>query len=295
MSMNPRLLTIFVTVCDTLNMTAAAQRLFLTQPAVSAAIKALEEDLGVVLFERLNRHLHLTPAGTQLNDYARHVLQLSAEAQAAVSATHQSTPLRIGSSITIGIKILPALVARFQHDHPDVTITVIVDNTETILAALSDNTLDIGLVEGLIPPHPLAATPFMKDELVVIAPLHHPLCSQQSVSLQALIAQPLLLRDPQSGTRRLGDAALLQHGLTVSPRWESSSTLALVEAVKAGLGVSILPKRLVEDALKRHEVELLHVEGLNLSRDLLWVIHQDKYRSPSLSAWIDALENNAIR
>ena len=292
--MNPRLLTIFITVCDTLNMTEAARQLFMTQPAVSAAIKALEEDLGVVLFERLNRRLHLTPSGILLRDYARHLVRLSDEAQSAVNALHQATPLRLGSSITIGIKLLPKLVADFKTKHPEISVSVTVDNTDTILAMVADDRLDLGMVEGLAPSLPLVANPFQHDELVVMAHPNSPLVDHSVVSLPALLEHPLLLRDTQSGTRKLVDAALLQHGTCVTPRWESSSTLALVEAVKADLGVAILPKRLVEDALTKGDVVLINVPDLNLSREFIWVIHQDKYRSPSLRAWIDLLHENTL-
>jgi DNA-binding transcriptional LysR family regulator len=270
-------------------MTAAAHALHLSQPAVSAAIRDLETDLGVVLFERLNRRLTLTPAGAHLADVARHVLQLTAEAKTAVMATHRASPLRIGSSITIGIKLLPELIARYQSLHPEVKVSVTVHTTETITAMVAQNQLDLGLVEGQIPPAPLVAIPFMRDELAVIAPPDHPLGQAVSVRLEAICAQALLMRDRASGTRQLADAALLQHGFKVTPTWESISTQALVEAVKAGLGISILPWRLVDDAVQRGEVVRLNVDALRLSRDFLVITHRDKYRSRSLNTFIELL------
>jgi DNA-binding transcriptional LysR family regulator len=284
--MNPRLLTIFIAVCDAPSMTAAAKALYLSQPAVSAAIRDLERDLGVVLFERLNRRLTLTPAGAHLADVARHVLQLTAQARTDVMATHHASPLRIGSSITIGIKVLPELIARFQALNPKVEVTVTVHTTETITAMVAQNALDLGLVEGQVPPAPLVAMPFMRDDLVVIAPPDHPLSHSPSVELHAIGTQALLMRDTASGTRQLADAALLQHGHKVTPTWESISTQALVEAVKAGLGLSILPWRLVEDALKRGDVVRLNVPELRLARDFLAITHRDKYHSPSLTAFL---------
>ena len=287
--MNPRLLTIFIAVCDAPSLTAAAKALYLSQPAVSAAIRDLEADLGVVLFERLNRRLILTPAGAQLADIARHVLRLTEDAKSAVMATHRASPLRIGSSITIGIKLLPELIARYQARYPDVNVTVTVHTTERITALVAQNALDLGLVEGQIPPAPLVAVPFMRDDLVVIAPKDHPLRHAANVSLEALCAQALLMRDPASGTRQLADAALLQHGFHVTPAWESISTLALVEAVKAGLGVAILPWRLVEEAINRGDVVRLNVPQLRLARDFLAITHRDKYRSASLTAFLELL------
>lgn len=287
--MNLRLLTIFVAVCDAPTLTAAAQSLYMSQPAVSAAIRDLETDLGVVLFDRLNRRLTLTAAGTHLVDIARQLLQLSDDAKTSVAATHQASPLRIGSSITIGIKLLPDLIARFKSRYPDVQVTVTVHTTESITAKVAHNTLDIGLVEGLVPHAPLVAVPFLRDELVVIAPPDHPLTHLDSVPLAHLCTYPLLLRDSESGTRRLADAALLQHGFSITPAWESISTLALVEAVKAGLGVSILPLRLVEDALNRQDVMRLNVPELILSRDFLAITHRDKYHSASLRAFMALL------
>ncbi len=292
--MNPRLLHIFVNVSETLSMTETAKRLYLSQPAVSAAIRDLENDLEVVLFERINRHLILTPAGAQLLDVARQVLDLHARAQASVKATHQASPLRLGSSITIGIKLLPNLVAEFQRRHPAVSVSVTVHNTDTITAMVADHRLDVGLVEGQVPLAPLTAIPFLRDELTVIAPPNHPCSSLKAVPLSELTRYPLLMRDVDSGTRRLADAALLQHGITLRPAWESISTLALIEAVKAGLGLSILPLRLVDDALKRHDVVTLPVPELTLSRDFLIVTYQDKYLSASLNAFIELVKTNAI-
>ena len=183
------------------------------------------------------------------------------------------------------------LIQTFQHRYPNVNRTATVHNTDTITSLVASHALDVGLVEGQLPLAPLSAVPFMRDELTVIAPPHHPLTHHTTVPLIELTHYPLLMRDVDSGTRRLADAALLQHGITIRPSWESISTLALIEAVKAGLGLSILPKRLVEEALKRQDVVTLMVPELALSREFLIVTHQDKYPSASLTAFINLVKN----
>ena len=122
---------IFIAVCDNMNMTSAAETLYMSQSAVSQAIAELEKHYDVHLFERLSRKLYLTQAGQKLLSYARHIVRMNAEVENDMKAMHQNGSIRIGASVTVGSHVLPKLVSRFEKRNPQTDIEVFEDNTKS--------------------------------------------------------------------------------------------------------------------------------------------------------------------
>ena len=284
--MTLRHLRIFVAVCETNSITAAGEKLFIAQPSVSLAIKELETHYGVKLFDRISKRLHLTAVGKQFLQYATHIVSLFEEIETNLKNWDSIGKLRIGTSITIGNDLLPDLILALQAQYPDLTIEALVDNSKNIEAALLANQIDIGLIEGTCEHPYLYQEAFLQDELVFICHPTHPFANQD-IDISMLHQQPFLLREKGSAGRELLECLLTTHQLTISTRFQSISTHALVKGVEANLGLSLLPYRLVEDALLDNRISSFNVKHVNLQRQFYLLYHQNKYLSPSVLALID--------
>ena len=169
--MNLNHLTIFHAVAQTGSMTLGAERLDISQPAVSKQVQELERALGVPLFDRIGRRVRLSQAGELLADYARRLFALAREAEEAMADVRHvgRGRLAVGASTTIGTYLLPAVVAEFGRRYPGVALLVEIANTEQVHRRLARHELDVGLTEGFVEGNELDAEVFHEDELVVIA------------------------------------------------------------------------------------------------------------------------------
>ncbi len=289
--MTLRHLRIFIQVVKSGSVTAAAKALYLAQPAVSQAIRELEDLLGVRLFDRMSKKLYITESGKKLYAYAVSVMDLLEEMQHTVTDTQNAGVLRVGASITIGTHYMPTLVKQFAAAHPNADVRVLVSSSETIENKVLDNELDFALIEGIAHAPQLEKWEWMQDKLVAVCCPSHPLLLQQPVSLEQLASAPLLLREKGSGTRELFDALLRTHNCKVTPKWESTSTHALINAVREGLGVSVLPYRLIEHELQSGQISCLTTNGFSLKRSYVLIRHKNKHLSPLMQAFIKMLKD----
>ena len=279
--MTLRHLRIFVTVCDTGGVTAAARALYMAQPSVSLALQELEGYYGVPFFDRIARRLHLTQAGERFLTYARHILTLYEEMERSVRNLDGAGFLRVGASSTCGSCLMPQLAQAFARQFPQVELRVTVDNSNSLQQRVMENRLDLALVEGVSPWDKLETIPFLTDELVVLCPADDPAAEKGVITLEQLSQARLLLREEGSGTRELIDSVMRVEGCTLHPVWESISTGAILSAVRAGLGLTILPERLAREEVRQGRVRRLAVEGVRFPRNLSVVYHEHKFLSPS--------------
>ena len=284
--MTIRHLKIFLSVYETGSTAAAGRELRVAQPSVSVALGELEDYYKIRLFERYGRRLLVTDAGRSFYQYARHVVDLFEEMEDNARHLSVDSTLRIGSSITIGTYFLPQYITAFQRTHPGTRVQVVVENTGTITQYLLSNQIDLALVEGAIA-HPfLIARPYRQDRLVLVCHPGHPFAAAAAVTAEMVQAQPLLLREPGSAVRELVDTLMEGRGLVVDPVWQSVSTQAIIRAVKAGLGLSILPYYLVKDHLDRGELATAAVEGMDFQRSYAVVFHKNKFHFPAMDDFI---------
>ena len=285
--MTLRHLKIFLAVCDQGGVTAAANVLYLSQPSVSQAIAELETHYGVRLFDRMSRRLFLTQDGTRMLYYARHILSLFDDMENEMRNCDAIGHIRLGCSLTIATCLLPGYVRRFSQLYPQIQLSVTVDNSQAIQRRVLENQVDLALVEGVIHPGQLVAQPIAHDRLILVCGAGHPLWGHQWVEAGELTQYPLILRERGSGARELLDSALLTLGLAVQPAWESINTQAIVEAVAAGLGLSVLPRLLVEEEIRRGRLWPLELRGVSLGQDFSLIYHTGKYLPPSALAFVD--------
>lgn len=280
---------IFIAVYHEQSVTRAAAKLGLTQPATSLAVKELEEYYHTRLFERSGRGIRPTQAGDHLYPSAVRVLSLYEEMDLAMKTWDTNGNLRIGSSISIGSCILPQLISRFTKHYPDLDVYVKVDSSDVIERGIIENRLDFALIEGNIHSDKIKSQVFLDDELIPICGRFHRLADAKDVALDDLKEERFLMREKNSGTRELTDSNFAVHGFRITPAWESTSTTALINAAAAGLGISILPKRLLEKQLRMHQIFSFTIQDIDLSRHYSLVYHENKYISPPMQSFFDML------
>ena len=285
--MTLRHLQIFRAICENgCNTTHAAKALHMTQPAVSLALRELEKHYGVTLFDRIGRRLRITEGGRQMLEYASRIGTLFEDMETSMHNWDAMGVVRVGASITIGSQFLPGYVKAFSAQHPGTQVRAVVAPSDELEAMLLDNALDFALIEGVPHARVLLSEAYMEDELIAICPPDGRFTPGQRLSPEAFFALPLLMRERGSGTREVFDRAAAQAGFSPSPVWEAMSTTALVSAVSSGLGVSVLPARMVQGAIDKGQVVPVAVDGLNLRRRFHIVQHQDKYMTASARAFL---------
>ncbi|KWO60253.1 LysR family transcriptional regulator [Burkholderia ubonensis] len=244
--MTPDQLITFAAVAEHLNISRAALALHLSQPAVSGQLRLLQDEFGEPLYQRDGRGIRLTPVGEQLAQYANALRDTFAQARAFRDAVRglDAGTLRIGASTTPASYLLPYLIAAFQPTAPRVAIQTMSGNTSEVVAALPS--LDIALIEGqpgeALPPG-TAVHAWHEDEIVAIVPAGHPLAGPAhagGVSLDALAAHPLVLREAGSGVRQLVERAFAHTGAPLRVALEIAGVEAVKEAVRAGMGVGFV-------------------------------------------------------
>jgi DNA-binding transcriptional LysR family regulator len=245
-------LKVFRAVAEHLSFRKAAERLFLSQPAVTLQIKALEDDLGVRLFDRAANRISLTPQGARLLRYAKKIATLVSQAvqELAAGEGQLSGELALGVSTTIAQYVLPRLIGAFLGEHPRVKLLLQSGNTEEIVELLIERKVSIGLIEGPSRHREIRAEPFMEDELVLIAP---PQFENGRMSREQLTSASLLMREQGSGSRRVVETALEKAGIKLKAFhhvMNLDSTEAIKSAVEAGLGVGFVSRWAISKELE---------------------------------------------
>lgn len=273
----------FVVAADELNFTKAAEILHLTQPAVSQQIKELENFFQMSLFERRGRQVQLSLGGERLRPYARHILAQVDEARTVLSELAGKTygKLLIGSGNTVGIYLLPELLGQFQVRFPDVLTSLKVAETSEILEMLSHGELDLALLEESPTEsrlRQLTRTPFVADELVLIAPPRRPELESRfpagSIALDQLTQLPMIMRQPSSRTRQLILNRITAAGVDVERLkviMELGNTEAIKRAVMAGLGVGFVSTFAIRQESAAGLLRVVPIRDFTIKRQI-WLV-----------------------
>lgn len=290
--MTLRHIKIFVSLCNNgYNTTKTAETMHMTQPAVSLAVKELEQYYGVGLFDRLGRRLQITEAGRRFLEYAVHISTLFDDMEKGMRNWDYFGLLRVGASIAIGSHFLPGYVKAFTHNHPGTEVRALVASSETLEGKILTNELDLALIEGVANSPDIVSEEYMEDHLAVICPVNGTFRQGQQISIEEFRRQKFLLREHGSGTREVFDRATESAGFSVTPIWEAMSTTALVNAVINGLGIAILPRRMVLGPLRNGSVVAISVKGLNFRRSFRIIYHKDKLLTASAKDFIELCRN----
>ncbi len=263
-------LKVFRTVAQHLSFRRAAEELFVTQPAVTQQIKALEDEVGLPLFDRSGGRVVLTAVGEILLRYTLRLKETVDEALQAIAEESGAFAgrLSIGASQTIGQYLLPNLMAGFLRENPRVELTAMSGNTETVLEALTSHTIDVAMIEGPTRRRHVMVEPFMQDHMVLVAPAGHE-WTEHEITLETLVTGSLLMREYGSGSRRVVEEALDAAGVpckSLKVTMTLDSTEGLLSGVEAGLGMAFVSRWAVRNQLTLGTLKIVRVKGLRIPR-----------------------------
>ena len=295
--MDLRRLEVFAKVAELRSFSRAAEALGLTQPTVSEHVRALEDELGVPLLDRLGRETTPTRAGALLLGYARRMLALSREARQALDQFQGrlSGELVVGGSTIPGEYLLPALIGRFKTLFPDISVCLLIGSSRQVTEWIEDGRAEVGVVGARPGPKSLVARELQADELVLVVPPAHAWAGKTEVMLAELKAEPLLVRERGSGSREALERALAEVNAALSGfriAGEIGSTQAIKQAVRAGVGLALVSNRAVEDECRANLLHCLKVKDLRVSRAFYLVTHRDRSRSPLAQAFVELVESD---
>jgi len=296
--MDLRRLEIFAKVAELGSFSRAAEALFLTQPTISEHVRALEDELGVQLLDRLGRGATPTRAGQLLLGYARRMLTLSREAHQALERFQgrMSGELVVGGSTIPGEYVLPALVGQFKAKYPDISISLLIGSTRQVSDWLDEGRVEVGVVGARPAARTLAARELMADELVVVVAATHPWARRGTITLADLQTEPMVVRERGSGSRDAVEHALHEAGIapaTLRVVGEMGSTQAVKQAVRAGVGIALISRRAVEDECRAGLLACVKVKDLRVERAFYLVTHRDRTRSPLAQAFVEFIESQS--
>ncbi|MFZ5634892.1 MAG: selenium metabolism-associated LysR family transcriptional regulator [Bacillota bacterium] len=258
--MNLKHLETFIMVAELQSFTAAARKLYMSQPAVSFQIKSLEEDLQVTLFQRKDKKLSLTPAGRLMYPEAKKMVMRYQKIKAGIEDLQglKTGHLVVGASTTPGEYLIPLLIGSFRKKYPGINVILRVAGSGQVFRWLKDREIDIGITGSVAAGNWVSCQPWIPDELVLIAGTGHPWVKRNAVDIGELIQEPFILREAGSGTRRSFEQKISEKGIDpgrINLTMELGSTMAVITAVQAGLGVSVVSGWAARDALELGKIK----------------------------------------
>jgi Transcriptional regulator len=285
MNITLRQLEVFLAVIDTQSTTRGAEKLALSQSAVSSALADLENQLGVQLFERAGKRLIVNENARLLFPRAQALLEQAQELE-NLFADGRSV-LRIGASSTIGNYLLPAVIARYREQLPGIQLELRVANSADIAEAVSNFDVDIGFIEGPCHRMELESQLWRQDEMVLFSAANHPLAGK-TVTEEQLAQCQWILREGGSGTREVVEQLLLPRLHHLNLVMELGNSEAIKHAVSHSQTVSCLSKVVIEEQLETGRVAALQLEGMErMMRPLYLIRHKQKHLSRSLSVFLE--------
>ncbi len=282
-----RQLHIFEAVARHLSYTRAAEELFLTQPAVFAQVKQLEDSVGLPLLERLGKQLFLTDAGREVLATSRETVQAVERLEMRLADLQglKKGKLRI-TIVTTAKYLIPRLLGEFCTRYPGIEAALTVTNRAKLLARLADNADDL-FVLGAPPEHlDVVALPIADNPLVVVARHDHPLVGKRKIPLKRVAEEPFILREAGSGTRLTIERHFAAQGLAPRIRMELGSNEAIKQAIAGGLGISILSSHTLTLESEQGPLQVLDVAGFPLMRQWFVTYPTGKHLSVVAEAFL---------
>ncbi len=282
-----RQLEVFLATARYENITRAAECLSMSQSAARGALKELERQFDVQLFDRVGKRLQLNELGRVVRPKVEALLDQASALESALSQHEEIGLLKVGATLSIGNYLAVNIMADFMKRYSSAKVKLEVANTQIIAQKVTHFELDIGLIEGELQDSELDIIPWRDDELVVFCSSDHPLANKGALSDRDLLSADWILREPGSGTRQAFEWAM--HGLmsALKVSLELQHTEAIKRAVEANLGIACLSGITLQDAFKRGDLVPLKVPHRNFMRRFYFILHKDKYLSEGVKRWLD--------
>ncbi len=284
----------FIQVAKLQSFSRAAEKIYRTQPAISAQVRLLEQECGEKLFDRSGKKVQLTPAGEILLRYAEQLLALQKEALQTIAELNQ-TPrgkLYIGANEATCLYVLPQTFAHFRQLYPLVQISIYRNFSHKILQKVQEGAVDLGIVTLPQTANNIEVIPVFRDEVQVVVPKNHPLARHKSVTIEEVAQHPLIL--PKTGHTRVVIDRLMRD---FRDHLQISMELASVETQKkfvgAGLGISLINRAYAEPEVAAGVLKLIPLEGQKLYRELGLIYRRDRYLSLPAKVFLQAVQDAA--
>lgn len=290
-----RQLEIFLATAHHENLSRAAQSLSMSQSAASGALKELEQQFDVQLFDRVGKRIQLNDFGRVLQPRAEELIERAKELEMALGRHMDAGPIKVGATLSIGNYLAVPLIARYMEENPGSRITLEVENTATVSQKVLRYELDMGLIEGEVNHPDLNISAWRDDELVVFCSPRHPLAGRVKLEDEDLKNAPWILRESGSGTRQAFDRAMHDLLPQLTVMLELQHTEAIKRAVEGGMGLGCLSRVTLVDAFAREQLVPLPVPHRDFTRSFYLILHKQKYQSAAIEKWLRLLSESVGR
>jgi DNA-binding transcriptional LysR family regulator len=277
-----RLFEIFreVVICG--NISAAAKILHISQPAISVAIRDLETHYHCQLFERVGKKLVITEQGIWLYGQINILLDQLQHMEDQLHNRKMKERIRLGASLSVGSTVLSDYIKEYTSLFPQNEVQVFVEHNQTIEQRLIRNECDLALIEGMCDDDRIDSIPFYKESLVCIASTDF---EKSEITIERLSELPFLAREKGSGTRTYVDSVMGANGVKLNIQWQSHSIEALLLAVEANLGLSILPKSIVGQSITSNKCKIVSIRGMSLERVVSLAFRKERKEDEVIGQW----------
>ena len=289
-------LRVFVSVFQDKSFSKASKKLRLTQPTVSAHIRALEEEYNCKLFDRLGRTIIPTKEAEVLYQYATEIIEKTDVIQDVMGRFKKKITgtLILGASTIPGTYLLPSIMTAFQKKYPSVSFQILIEDSKKIVDSLSKHELIMGIVGAHLGNEEINYMPFRDDELIVVS--SPSFIKKKKLSLKELIKVPMVLREEGSGTRTMTEHIFADRGISYASLKIAGiigSTDAVKQAVKAGLGVSILSRLSVSGELRSKTLKEITITDVSLRRKIYIITHKKRTLPLAYQVFLDYIMDDA--
>ena len=289
--MNLNQLKVFYVAAKSGSFSAAAEALFITQPAVTKQIQQLQTTYGIKFFNRIGKRMILTDAGEALYRFADQIFQIESQAEENLRDFQQrkSGRLRIHASESFGAYYLPFIINRFRKRNPKIHLSVNIFTNQEII----DNTVmlenDLGFISYHTEHKKLAIHEVLEDRLVLIVSPSHPFAKRKLLDFKTLEGQSIIMHEEGSASRDLVDKIIRKNNLSVTISLELSNNEAIKRAVEQGIGISLISEHVVDEEIKRHTLKKILLPGPSMKRKFYLIYHRDKYLSQPIQMFLQML------
>ena len=282
-----RQLEIFLAIAKERNISRAAELLFMSQSAASAALQQLEQRHDILLFDRIGKSLVLNRAGESLRPKAEALVAHAKELQQELEEQQSFWNLNVGASLTIGNYLAVGYLSEYLAAHADAQVKFEVNSTPEIVNQVLNYALDIGLVEGEVTHNELDVIPWREDQLHIFCSSNHPLASKQDIKNKDLVAAKWVLREPGSGARQSFERAMHKLLPRMNIYLELTHNEAIKRAVETGIGIGCLSEIALESGFRHKELVSLPIRKKELKRRFYIVLRKNRQKSQAVEWWME--------
>lgn len=293
--LNLNQISTFVTVIEEGSLSAAAEKLKLTQPAVSLHLQNLEDYFGVNLLNRRGKEMEMSPAGETLFREGKKLISsyIRIEEQIFEEIFKTKNKIVIGAGPIMTDYVIPHMMGFFKKNHPGIDLVVEPMETDSIVRGVLDHSLDVGFVGYPVKNNKLEVQEWIKDELLLIVPPDHPFAGRPFICVEDLKGQDFIWRKEVTGMSRFFEDRIKQTGndIDFTPSIIVPSTMSVLTSVQAGLGISVISRWVVENPVESGVVASVPIKDVSLLRNLYVINHRLKKKPPVVSAFLEAVKD----